>query len=171
VLAVLLVGFPAGGTVGVAPWVVVGAVDVALVALVRRVPWEAVPWGTAAVAGGLAVVASAAADRAGLADWLVHDGVWGQALAGAAGANLLNNLPAFLVALPHTSGSGQTLALLLGVNLGPTLLVTGSLAGLLWLESSRRAGLAVGALDYARVGVVAGVPALLGAVAVLAVTV
>ncbi|HEY1281964.1 MAG TPA: SLC13 family permease [Acidimicrobiales bacterium] len=170
VLTVLLVGFLAGGAAGVAPWVVVAVVDVALVGLVGRVPLEAVPWGTAAVAAGLAVVASAAADRAGLAHWLVHDGVWAQALSGAAGANLLNNLPAFLVALPHTSGSSQTIALLIGVNLGPVVLVTGSLAGLLWLESSRRAGLALGARDYARVGLVAGVPALLAAVGVLAAT-
>ena len=170
VLAALGVGFLAGGAAGVAPWVVVAIVDVALVGLVGRVPLEAVPWGTAAVAAGLAVVASAAADRAGLATWLVHDGVWAQALSGAAAANILNNLPAFLVALPHTSGSSQTLALLIGVNLGPTVLVTGSLAGLLWLESSRRAGLALGARDYARVGLVAGVPALVAAVAVLAAT-
>jgi len=133
--------------------------------------WSSKPWGTAAVAASLAVVASAAADRAGLADWLVHDGIWAQALTGAAAANILNNLPAFLVALPHTSGSPQTLALLIGVNLGPTVLVTGSLAGLLWLESSRRAGLAVDAPDYARVGLLAGVPALVAAVAVLAATV
>ena len=171
VLAVLLVGFLAGGAVGVAPWVVVAVVDAGLVGLTRRVPWEAVPWGTAGVAASLAVVASAAAARAGLADWLVNDGVWAQAATGALAANLLNNLPAFLVALPHTSGSSQTLALLIGVNLGPTVLVTGSLAGLLWLESSRRAGLAVGARDYARVGLLAGVPALVAAVAVLAATV
>jgi arsenical pump membrane protein len=171
VLAVLLVGFLAGAAVGVPPWVVVAVVDLALVGLSRQVPWRAVPWGTAAVAAGLAVVAAAAAGRAGLAGWLVHDGVWSQALSSAAAANVVNNLPAFLLALPHTANTTQTLALLLGVNLGPTMLVTGSLAGLLWLESSRRGGLAVNGWDYARVGLVAGVPALVAAVAVLALTV
>jgi Na+/H+ antiporter NhaD/arsenite permease-like protein len=42
------------------------------------------------------------------------------------------------------------------------------LAGLLWLESARRGGLEVSGLDYARVGLVAGVPALLAGIAVLA---
>ena len=148
---------------------VVGAVDLALVALVRTVPWRAVPWGTAAVAGGLAVVAAAAAQRAGIAGWLVADGTWGQALRGAAAANVLNNLPAFLVALPHVTGTDQVLALLFGVNVGPTVLVTGSLAGLLWLDAARRHGLGVGGREYAMVGLVAGVPALLAGIAVLAV--
>ena len=94
------------------------------------VPWRAIPWGTAAVAAGLAVVATAAAQRAGVASWLVADGTWAQALRGAAAANVLNNLPAFLVALPHVTGTDHVLALLFGVNVGPTVLVTGSLAGL-----------------------------------------
>ena len=78
--------------------------------------------------------------------------------------------PAFLLAEPHVDGTDEALALLLGVNVGPTVLVTGSLAGLLWLESARRCGLDVGAREYARVGLVAGVPALLAAIAVLAAT-
>ena len=82
-------------------------------------------------------------------------------------ANVLNNLPAFLVALPHVTGTDNVVALLFGVNVGPTVLVTGSLAGLLWLEAARRDGLEVGGLDYARVGLVAGVPALLAGIAVL----
>jgi arsenical pump membrane protein len=58
--------------------------------------------------------------------------------------------------------------LLLGVNLGPTVRVSGSLACLLWLESSVRSGLGVSAPDYARVGLVAGVPAVFAAVGLLA---
>ena len=54
---------------------------------------------------------------------------------------MLNNLPAFLVALPHVTGTDHVLALLFGVNVGPTVLVTGSLAGLLWLDAARRHGL------------------------------
>jgi arsenical pump membrane protein len=168
VLGVLLVGFLPGRLVGIEPWMVVAVVDAGLMILARTVPWRSIPWGTAAVAGGLAVVAAAAAQRASAAHWLVAGGTWEQALRGAAAANLLNNLPAFLVALPHTAGTDQALALLFGVNVGPTILVTGSLAGLLWLEAARRHGLGVGARDYARVGLVAGVPALLAGIAVLA---
>jgi arsenical pump membrane protein len=147
---------------------VVAGVDAVLVVPRRRVPWHTIPWGTAGVAAGLAVIAAAAANRTGLADWLVAPGVGHQALLGAVSANVLNNLPAFRLAVPRTAGTPQVLALLLGVNLGPTVLVIGSLAGLLWLESARRSGLAVGPGEYARVGLIAGVPALLGAIAVLA---
>ena len=169
VLGVLLVGFLPGRLVGIEPWMVVAVVDAGLMILARTVPWRSLPWGTAAVAGGLAVVAAAAAQRASAAHWLVGGGTWEQALRGAAAANLLNNLPAFLVALPRTAGTDQALAVLFGVNVGPTILVTGSLAGLLWLEAARRHGLGVGARDYARVGLVAGVPALLAGIAVLAI--
>jgi arsenical pump membrane protein len=170
VLTVLLTGFLPGRLLGIEPWMVVAVVDAGLVIVARTVPWRAVPWGTAAVAAGLAIVAAAAAERAGAADWLVASGTWDQALRGAVAANLLNNLPAFLVALPHTASTDQVLALLFGVNVGPTILVTGSLAGLLWLDAARRHGLAVGARDYARVGLLAGVPALLAGIAVLAVS-
>lgn len=49
-------------------------------------------------------------------------------------ANLVNNLPAVLVLLPLAapSGAGAVLAVLLGVNIGPNLTYTGSLATLLW---------------------------------------
>jgi len=52
----------------------------------------------------------------------------------AALANLINNLPAVLVLLPLAapSGAGAVLAVLVGVNIGPNLTYTGSLATLLW---------------------------------------
>ena len=45
--------------------------------------------------------------------------------------------------------------------------MTSSLSGLLWLESANRAGLGVHWRDNLRVGLIAGLPALLVAVAVL----
>jgi len=49
-------------------------------------------------------------------------------------AALVNNLPAVLVLLPLAapSGAGAVLAVLIGVNIGPNLTYTGSLATLLW---------------------------------------
>ena len=46
------------------------------------------------------------------------------------------------------------------VNLGPLVLLTGSLAGLLWQSSARRAGLEILAIQYTRVGVLVGLPAM-----------
>ncbi|HEY0484703.1 MAG TPA: SLC13 family permease [Mycobacteriales bacterium] len=47
-------------------------------------------------------------------------------------ANLVNNLPATLLLLPIAHGPTGLLAVLLGVNVGPNLTYTGSLATLLW---------------------------------------
>jgi arsenical pump membrane protein len=49
-------------------------------------------------------------------------------------ANLVNNLPAVLILLPLAVGGGvaPTLAVLIGVNVGPNLTYVGSLATLLW---------------------------------------
>ena len=64
-------------------------------------------------------------------------------------SNLLNNLPMGLIAAT-TSQAAQvpthvTGALLIGVDLGPNLSVTGSLATILWLIALRREGEHVGA--------------------------
>src|SRR5690606_26155181 len=56
----LLVGFVAGPAAGVAPWMVALGADAVLVAVVRRTPWPHIPVATAATAGALAVLASAA---------------------------------------------------------------------------------------------------------------
>jgi arsenical pump membrane protein len=57
------------------------------------------------------------------------------AVIGAVLANLINNLPATLVllaALGASPAAGTVLAILIGVNVGPNLTYTGSLATLLW---------------------------------------
>jgi arsenical pump membrane protein len=58
----------------------------------------------------------------------------GTAALAAALANVINNLPAVLVLLPLAApaGAGAILAVLIGVNIGPNLTYTGSLATLLW---------------------------------------
>jgi arsenical pump membrane protein len=57
-------------------------------------------------------------------------------------ANLINNLPAVLLLLPAASaiGPGAVLAVLIGVNTGPNLTYTGSLATLLWRRVLHREG-------------------------------
>ena len=74
-----------------------------------------------------------------VADALVPDGtglpeLLAIAAIGALAANLVNNLPATLILLPATAaaGPGAVLAMLVGVNVGPNLTFSGSLATLLW---------------------------------------
>ena len=72
----------------------------------------------------------------------------------AALANVCNNLPAVLVLLPLAvpSGAGAVLAVLLGVNIGPNLTYTGSLATLLWRRDLRRRGSAPELGEFTRLG-------------------
>jgi arsenical pump membrane protein len=83
--------------------------------------------------------------------------------------NLVNNLPLGLImgnalTAMHTKGLVAN-AVLIGVDLGPNLSVTGSLATILWLLALRREGLDVSAMDFLKVGVIAMPAALLGAMA------
>jgi arsenical pump membrane protein len=72
----------------------------------------------------------------------------------AALANVCNNLPAVLVLLPLAapSGAGAVLAVLLGVNIGPNLTYTGSLATLLWRRILRQHESASNLGEFTRLG-------------------
>lgn len=83
----------------------------------------------------------------------------------AFGSAVLNNHPmAALNSLAVESLPGhpewRTLAALVGGDLGPRLLPMGSLAGLLWMQMARRAGVEIETRDFIRVGLLTGLPAL-----------
>ena len=94
---------------------------------------------------------------------------WVSGVGLAVGSNLVNNLPAGLVAgrvvelaqVPDTVRS----AVLIGVDIGPNLSVTGSLATILWLTALRREGQEVGAWTFLKLGAVVMPPALILALA------
>jgi arsenical pump membrane protein len=160
---VLLVGFVFGHAVGIEPWMTALAVAVVLMVVTQRVPWRTLPIEAAAVAAGLGVLAAVAAPHLGLDRLLPGTGLGAAAragLVGLVGADATNNLPALLVGLPHLD-EPTVWAFLGGVNFGPVLWASGSLAGLLWLDIVRREGVEVSFMEYARVGVRVGVPALL----------
>jgi arsenical pump membrane protein len=83
----------------------------------------------------------------------------------AALAATVNNLPAVLVLLPLVAvpggGPGAVLAVLIGVNIGPNLTYTGSLATLLWRRVLRESDADVALGEFTRLGVATVVPALL----------
>ncbi|WP_377643126.1 SLC13 family permease [Oryzobacter terrae] len=68
----------------------------------------------------------------------------GIAAVGAVLANVVNNLPAYLVVEPVVADAPvRLMALLVGVNAGPLVTPWASLATLLWLQRCRTAGVAV----------------------------
>ncbi|MGO9557646.1 MAG: SLC13 family permease [Acidimicrobiales bacterium] len=175
VVALVLAGFLAGPAIGVRAWEVALGADVILVAASRSVPFRSVPWETALVAAGLGVLATAAVEGVDLSALLGGSGplaMMRAAAASAGGANVVNNLPALLVALPSAAGAGgrascQLWPILLGVNAGPGLLITGSLSTLLWVDSMRRLGAPVRAGVFFRMGLRVVMPAAVAALAVL----
>ena len=70
------------------------------------------------------------------------------------GANLVNNLPLGLIAGAsiHAGHFTETLrsAILIGIDLGPNLSVTGSLATILWLIEIRKEGMDISAWNFSR---------------------
>lgn len=82
----------------------------------------------------------------------------------ALACNLMNNLPVGLLVGATTSAIHAppmlVSAMLIGVDLGPNLSVTGSLATILWLAAMRREDVHVGALQFLKVGAVVAAPSL-----------
>ncbi|KKL35278.1 arsenic transporter [Burkholderia contaminans FFH2055] len=161
------------------PTALAGVVTVACVAMrdraacvpiVREISWSVLPL----VAGLFVVVETldrtgAVRALAGLLHMLMQSGEHvAAAVAGVAVAlvsNGVNNLPAGLIASStiHAAHSPQTVvdAILIGVDLGPNLSITGSLATILWLAAIRREGLQVGFREFLAVGACVMPPALL----------
>jgi arsenical pump membrane protein len=179
VLAATLGGFALSSLAGIEPvWIAAaGAVAITLPALARRAaaPIELVRSaepsfllfvlalgvivGTAGGNGLEAAVQRVLPDGSGLLDLLFI------AAACAVLANLVNNLPAILIALPvvaAAAGPGPVLAALIGVNVGPNLTYVGSLATLLWRRVLHAEDAEVELGEFSRLGAVT-VPAVIGA--------
>ncbi|MBV9078330.1 MAG: arsenic transporter, partial [Methylobacteriaceae bacterium] len=167
------------------PTLLAGLVTAILVgALGRRVPIGAVrqiAWGVLPLVAGLFVLVEAL-DRTGvvrlLADELrraalasPRETAAAAALVAGFGSNLVNNLPAGLLAgtavqaadAPRLVAGG----VLIGIDLGPNFSVTGSLATILWLGALRREGLDVSAWRFLKLGALVMPPALLAALGAL----
>jgi arsenical pump membrane protein len=140
-----------------------------------------IAWGVLPLVAGLFVLVEALAQTGVIAALarLLASGVaasvtaaaWTSGVVIAVACNLMNNLPVGLIA-GSVLGSEHvpptvTGAALIGVDLGPNLSVTGSLATILWLVSLRRERVEVGALRFLMVGLAVTPPALVLALAAL----
>ncbi|QJD78080.1 arsenic transporter [Spirosoma rhododendri] len=142
-----------------------------IVVLIRakKSPWEVVKgvsWAVLPLVAGLFVLVEAL-DKTGLIQSLtsllqestarsVTQTTWLSGVGTALICNLVNNLPAGLIAgtvvqagqVPEVIKS----AILVGIDLGPNLSVTGSLATILWLVALRREGQTVSAWEFLKLG-------------------
>jgi arsenical pump membrane protein len=179
VLAATLVGFAAAGPLGLDVAWPAGAGAVAM-ALVARTPPRAlaravdVPLLVFVLGLGIVVAGVAEHGLGRAVSALLPDGGGLLALLGATAvaavlANLLNNVPALLVLLPAAAaaGPGTVLAVLIGVNAGPNLTYTGSLATLLWRRVLQARGSDPSLPVFLRLGLLTVPPILLGATVAL----
>jgi arsenical pump membrane protein len=99
---------------------------------------------------------------------LSHLSAWPTAGFAALVAVVVNNLPAASLLAARTPA--HAFALLIGLNVGPNLCVTGSLAWLLWLRSAKDAGAGPSLRRASMLGIVAVPLAMAAALAALSVT-
>ncbi|MCT9870309.1 SLC13 family permease [Paenarthrobacter aurescens] len=90
------------------------------------------------------------------------------AMTGALGSNVVNNLPAYLLAEPLAGSPERMAALLVGVNAGPLITPWASLATLLWHERLVRMNVLVKWQGYAVFGLIVAPLTIVAAVAALA---
>lgn len=104
----------------------------------------------------------------GPAVFISHLNAWAAAAVAGVSTVVLNNLPA--ASLLAARAPSHPLFLLVGLNLGPNLYVTGSLAWLLWLRAARGAGAHPSVARASRLGLVAVPVAMALALAALTLT-
>ena len=170
IICALTIGFTLGDSLGIPAWAVATVADVVLMALLRRVPWKALPLSTAAMVLAIGVLSVAATPHLHVEQLLRGSGAIAQlkvVLVCALMAALINNLPAALIVFAAVAPPLRWAALL-GVNLGPLLTLHGSLAGLLWQDSLGRLGVTVTTQRYQAVAWRVGLPAAVAAALTLA---
>jgi arsenical pump membrane protein len=179
---VLLVASAADRQLGL-PTALAGTATAAFVLVRKReAPWETlrgIAWLVLPLVAGLFVMV-AGLQHTGvltlLAQWMqtqaqhaAQGTAWGAGIAIALVCNIMNNLPAGLIASSTVTTAHLpqpvTNALLVGVDLGPNLSITGSLATILWLTAIRREGEDVTFLTFLARGALVMPPALLLALA------
>lgn len=167
------------------PTAVTGILTSAIVIIrAKKKPWtviKGVSWAVLPLVAGLFVIVEAL-NKTGVIKFLtnilhtnaahsVAGTAWGSGVITAFACNLMNNLPAGLIAgnVIQAGHSPELIkrAILIGIDLGPNLSITGSLATILWLVALRREGIKVSAWAFLKLGAIVMTVALLFAVGAL----
>ena len=167
------------------PTAITGILTSAIVIIrARKNPWvviKGVSWSVLPLVGGLFVLVEALS-KTGITQMLnvlihqsaqeaVNQTAWGSGIIIAFACNLMNNLPVGLIAGNVMQGGHVPelvkSSVLIGVDLGPNLSITGSLATILWLVALRREGQSVSAWAFLKLGFLIMTVALLFTIASL----
>jgi arsenical pump membrane protein len=169
VVIVLLIASALGKDLGLPTCLAAVAVTVVVTVKARSSPLplvRGISWETLALVTGLFVMVDAMQSIGAMqktSQWLIwaerHGAIAGTFIIGFAvgvANNLVNNLPLGLLAgsavqAAHATGLVAD-AVLIGVDLGPNLSITGSLATILWLIALRKEKLNVSFWDFLKVG-------------------
>jgi arsenical pump membrane protein len=183
---VLLAASAKGWDLGLPTFIAGSVVTISAVVVSRQSPWSIlknVSWSVLPLVTGLFILVESL-NRTGVLPALARAlkeyvstspqaTSWVAGIGVAIASNLVNNLPMGLMAAT-TSQTAQvpahvTGAILIGVDLGPNLSVTGSLATILWLIALRRESENVTAMQFLRLGLIVMPPALILSLLALAV--
>ena len=166
---VLLAASALGSALGLPTFVAGAAVTMLVLLLGRQSPWPVlrdISWSVLPLVAGLFILVEGL-NRTGVLPALAgvlkrgaavspQVTAWIAGVVAAIASNLVNNLPVGLIAATTRQAAQVpaevTGAILIGVDLGPNLSVTGSLATILWLIALRREGEHVGALRFLGLG-------------------
>lgn len=175
---VLMVASALGWQLGLPTCLAGLATAIVVLLRTREAPWGVVrdiSWGVLPLVAGLFVLVEAL-DRTGVIDavaGLLRAAIgqsevlatWGAGIILGLACNVMNNLPAGLIAGTAVQAAHApplpTGGVLIGIDLGPNLSVTGSLATILWLSALRREGQTVSAGTFLKLGALIMPPALL----------
>jgi arsenical pump membrane protein len=183
--AVALLGASSlGRQLGLPTFIAGTAVTIIVLIISRQSPLPVlrdISWGVLPLVAGLFILV-AGVEQIGIlnsvtqilhnaAAYSPREASFGAGIIVALASNLMNNLPTGLVAATVSQSADVPLqvtsGILVGVDLGSNLSVTGSLATILWLIALRREGEAVTAWQFLKLGIVVMPPALV--VALLAI--
>lgn len=171
VAAVLLTASAKGADLGLPTCIAAISIAAAVSALERRNPLALlsnISWSIIPLVAGLFILVEALASAGALhlcqsallalQHWKPFPGAIAASFAVGIGANLINNLPLGLIAgagviSAHITGALRN-AVLIGVDLGPNLSVTGSLATILWLIEIRKEGIHVSGWTFLKAGLI-----------------
>jgi len=164
------------------PTAVTGVITSAFVIIsAKKNPWtiiKGISWSVLPLVAGLFVMVEAI-NKTGLIEGLtnllhqqasnsINSTAWSSGFIIAFASNLVNNLPVGLIAGNVIQGGhvpeAVKSAVLIGVDLGPNLSITGSLATILWLVALRREGQTVSAWNFLKLGSLIMTAALLFAI-------